>query len=115
MVEIDLTSAGKSNTGIVFAGLFLRVGERPFPEASWTDNVVVVLSWWTRSAGRALPEGRSCDGSVRRPPPQAAEDARFVAQVRGSEGAQPRATYAAATKSYTFASASSMRDGSPPT
>jgi hypothetical protein len=43
---VDSESSGRSQSGLVWAGLYFRLGDVSFPADGWTDSVVVVLSWW---------------------------------------------------------------------
>jgi hypothetical protein len=45
---------GRTATGLVYAELYLQVGELQFPDSRWTDFVVVVLSWWCEALHRLL-------------------------------------------------------------
>lgn len=54
LVELDSNKVGRSKSGLVFAGLSIRFGSLTLPHPDWTDNVVVVLSWWTREIAKLL-------------------------------------------------------------
>jgi hypothetical protein len=52
--NIDLTRAGRSRSGLVYAGVSLTLDSVAFPHDDWTDFVVVILSWWTNAAVQLL-------------------------------------------------------------
>ena len=58
-VRVDFNRLGRSNAGLVFAGLCVQVGEACFPDREWTDFVVVVLSWWADAFEQLLRGDRS--------------------------------------------------------
>jgi hypothetical protein len=45
---------GNSAKGLGFGEISLHVGELTFPDSSWTDFVVVVLTWWCSALFRLL-------------------------------------------------------------
>ncbi|AUX33572.1 MULTISPECIES: hypothetical protein [Sorangium] len=45
-LKINPKYAGRSQAGVVWAGLCLDFGDRAFPDPRWSDFVVVVLTWW---------------------------------------------------------------------
>jgi hypothetical protein len=44
----------RTPAGVVFGNLFLQVNGLNFPDARWTDSVVVVLYWWCQAVLRLL-------------------------------------------------------------
>ncbi len=47
---------GRSDAGLVYGGLFIQLDELRFPDARWSDFVVVILAWWCRALSRLLTE-----------------------------------------------------------
>lgn len=50
VLELDLTKARVSKSGLVSAGLHLRLSNLLLPHPEWTDFTVVVLKWWVAAA-----------------------------------------------------------------
>ena len=51
---VSRSGLGRSNAGLVYANISLKVGESIFPSVDWTDFVVVVLTWWAEAMVRLL-------------------------------------------------------------
>jgi hypothetical protein len=45
-LKISIESLERSANGRVFGGLHVQIDGTPFPEADWTDFVVILLGWW---------------------------------------------------------------------
>jgi hypothetical protein len=50
----DVEVLSVRHQGPAIAGIWLAIGNSPFPMAGWTDFVVVVLSWWAAALVRLL-------------------------------------------------------------
>jgi hypothetical protein len=67
-LKLQPESLRLSERGVVTGVLCFAVGNRHFPDPSWNDFVVVVLSWWcgallrVRSGARGIHELRFMDG-----------------------------------------------------
>lgn len=57
-LKINPKSSGRSQAGVVWAGLCVDFGDRAFPDPRWSDFVVVVLTWWV-DALTSLLRGKS--------------------------------------------------------
>src|SRR5437762_13221547 len=53
-LSLDISEAGRSGAGLVYAGMSLQFDGFTFPNAKWTDFVVVVLSWWAAASTRLI-------------------------------------------------------------
>ena len=53
-ISVSNDGFGRSAAGLVYSGLYVQVGEQTFPNARWTDFVVIVLAWWCRALARLL-------------------------------------------------------------
>ena len=53
-VELGEGSLKRSGSDSPFGEIWLRVGWFAFPNAGWTDFVVVILGWWAEAAADAL-------------------------------------------------------------
>lgn len=54
--KIVMASDALSRTaaGVVYGNISLQLGDSKFPDADWTDFVVVVLTWWCQAVLRLL-------------------------------------------------------------
>lgn len=53
-VVVDTKAISRSGAELVHGGLWLRFNDTTFPEAGWTDFIVVVLSWWVAATRRLV-------------------------------------------------------------
>jgi len=60
VLELDESNPRRSSaTGLVTAGIWLRMSLRDFPAPGWDDFVVVVLGWWADVSVQLLRGGLS--------------------------------------------------------
>jgi hypothetical protein len=58
VIELSSERFGRSEAGLVYGGLHLKVDEQRFPDSRWTDFVVVLLAWWCRALARVIEGAR---------------------------------------------------------
>ena len=56
VAELHVGDVSRSGSGALTGALYLKLGDRCFPNAVWSDFVVVVLEWWC-SALQRLHQG----------------------------------------------------------
>lgn len=54
VLSLDTRRSGRSQAGVVWTGVCLRLGDLDFPDAQWTDFAVVVLDAWVRALAALL-------------------------------------------------------------
>ena len=63
-INLGRNEFGQTEGGLVYGGLHVQIEDVRFPDARWTDFVVVVLAWWCRALARVL-EGEKGPVKVR--------------------------------------------------
>lgn len=58
VAELHARDISRSASGALIGTLYLKLGDRCFPDVAWSDFVVVVLEWWC-SALQRLHQGES--------------------------------------------------------
>ena len=58
VAELHAGDVSRSASGALTGTLYFKLGDRCFPDAAWSDFVVVVLEWWC-SALQRLHQGES--------------------------------------------------------
>jgi hypothetical protein len=53
-INLSTETLEGSASGVVHGPISIRVAEQSFPDAGWTDFVLVVLAWWCRALSRVL-------------------------------------------------------------
>jgi hypothetical protein len=53
-LEVDVARVERTSTGLVDAGVRVRVAEITFPHEDWTDFAVLVVAWWAEALVRIL-------------------------------------------------------------